>query len=175
MRRVILALTLLTSALYADDSFRLSMPKVRAMSQAYRNLITAMQSDPQLVERFQAEQKKLKETNGRDTLSMTAERMIASEPKVAAAFRNAAITPKEAGMTMETLLGAAFGVAMMEHSKTEAKLPEGFVAENVQFYKQHKAEIESALKELQAAGRTMKLADEDEEEEEDEDEEESDQ
>jgi hypothetical protein len=145
------------------DSFRLSMPKIQATLSAYTSLVEAVASDPALAARFKAEEKKLEDTNGRDTMSLTAQRLQAAEPRVAAAFTKAGISAKEAGMTMECLVGVMLGAGMLEATKTEAAGLPAYVRENIAFYRQNKDAIMTAFKQLQSVG--ARLAKEDEEEE----------
>jgi len=130
------------------ETFRLTMPKINSAISAYRSLIETLASDAALAKRVAEAEEQLEDTNGRDSLSMVAERLEKQEPKLAAAYRSAGITPKEAGMTMETLMGVMLGASMMEASGANAKLPEGFVAENVDFYRQHKTEIQECLQQM---------------------------
>lgn len=173
MRKFVMTMALLATVASAgtQDSFRLSMDKVRATVSALKGLVEVVSADPALQARFKAAKKALPDTNGRDSVSLTAEALIAKEPKIAAVYRKAGITPKEAGMTMETIVGTALGVGMLEAAgKKDAKLPDGFVAENVEFYKAHKEEIMQAFNELKTVNG--KLPDDDEEEDEEDEEEE---
>ncbi len=172
-RKLVVAVALFAVSTFAQtkqetDAFRLTMPKVRASITALKNVIEAAAADPALAQRLKAEKDKLDDTNGRDTMSMVAARLESREPKIAAAYRSAGITPKEAGMTMETLVGVMFGSAMLESTKTNAKLPEGFVAENMDFYRQHKNEVMGAFAELKNLSEKAKAFAKKSDEEEDE-------
>jgi hypothetical protein len=170
MRKLLVTILLAAATLAAadqTDSFRLSMPKIKATVAAMKGLAEVLSADALLRARFMAAKKQLPDTNGRDSVSMAAEALSAREPKIAAVYRQSAITPKEAGMTMETLVGTALGAAMLEASgKKDAKLPEGFVAENVEFYKAHKGEIMQALGELQSLKGKLPEDEEDSDEDE---------
>ena len=150
------------------EAFRLSMPKIQATLSAYTNLFDVLAHDPTLVARWKAEKAKLTDTNGRDTLSLVSQR-LSSDPRVAAAFTKAGITPKEAGMTMETLVGSMLGAAMLESAGAKAGLPKGFVKENVDFAKAHKDEIAAAMQKMAEAAKKYpqlaKVLEDDEEEE----------
>lgn len=146
------------------DSFRLSMEKVRATATALKGFMQLLETDPQLRERFKAASEGLEDTNGRDSVSMAAAVLEAKEPRIAALYRKAGITPKEAGMTMEAIVGLVLGDAMLEATKTKTELPAGMVAENMAFYRQNKAEIMQIFQQLQESGR--KLAPEAEKDEE---------
>lgn len=169
MCKLAMILALLAAALPgASDSFRLSMDKVKATTSALKGMAELLSSDAGLRARYIAAKKQLPDTNGRDSLNMTADVLISKEPRIAAVYRSAGISPKEAGMTMETLLGVMMGVGMLEASgKKDAQIPEGFVAENVEFYKAHKAEIQQVLGELKNVKGSIP-DDEDEDEDEDE-------
>jgi hypothetical protein len=131
------------------DAFRLSMDKVNRTIQAYTGIFEALAQDPALVAKWKAERANLEDTNGRDTMSIVAARLASKQPKVNAAFTNAGITPKEAGMTMETVIGGMLGIAMLEGTGAKAELPKGFVKENVDFVKAHKNEIVATLSRMQ--------------------------
>ena len=170
MRKILITLMLATAAIpaTAEDSFRLSMDKIRATVTALKDLVEVVSADPGLQTRYKAAAKQLPDTNGRDSVSLTAEALIAKEPKIAAVYRKAGISPREAGMTMETLVGTAMGVGMLEAAgKKDADLPKGFVAENIAFYKAHQAEIVQVLNELKNVKGKLP-EDEDEADEEDE-------
>jgi hypothetical protein len=159
------------------DSFRLSMPKVEATVNAYVNLFEVLAADPLLRQRWKAQKAALQDsgedTNGRDTTSMVAAKM-ASDPRIASAFAKAGITPKEAGMTMETLVGSMLGSAMLESSgKRAGELPAGFVKENVEFARANKAAIQAAFERMASLAKRhpslAELEDKKAEEEEDSD------
>jgi len=127
-----------------------------------------LKSDTALNERFERTKEALEDTNGRDSLSMAAAKLIAKEPQIASVYRKAGITPEVAGMTMETLLGCMFGEAMMNSTGTNAKLPAGFVAENMEFYKAHRAEIMVVLESLKKFQKDEPAREEDADENEEE-------
>jgi hypothetical protein len=80
-------------------------------------------------------------------MSMVAAKMV-SDPRIAAAFAKAGTTPKEAGLTMETLVGSMLGSAMLEASgKKAVELPAG-VKENVEFARANKAAIQAAFERM---------------------------
>jgi hypothetical protein len=174
IRRAAFACAFSAAVLLADstppnsriDSFRLSMPKINATLSAYASLIETVVADPALAARFKAEKKKLPDTNGRDTLSLTAARLQGVEPRVAAAFTKAGISPKEAGMTMECLVGVILGAGMLEATKGEASKLPAYVTENIAFYQQNKEAIKTAFQQFQsvAAKAGPALEEEDEEE-----------
>lgn len=142
------------------------MDNIRATIGALKGLVEVLAADPALYQRFKAERKKTEDDNGRDAFSITADRMIAKEPKLAAVYKRAGITPKVAGMTMETLAGVLIGSAMAESAGgKEVKLPVGFVADNSEFYKQKKTEILAAMDELKSMSGKIEVEDGDEEQE----------
>ena len=128
------------------ESFRLTMPLVQGTVTAYSNLIELLVSDPALAEKFKQANKALPDTNGRDTMSLVSQKLQATEPRITAAFQKAGVTPKAAGMTMECLIGVMLGDGMLQGAKADtSKLP-AYVAENLGFYRQNKAEIQEAFK-----------------------------
>ncbi len=138
------------------DSFRLTMPKIRAALQAHVNVLEAAAADKALLQRLKQEHRKLEDedTNGRNESNMVAERLIGNEPALAAAYLKAGITPKEAGMVMETMAGAMLGQAMAESGNVSMdKLPKGFVVDNLTFVKQNKDQIMAAMQELSGAAK----------------------
>ena len=74
------------------------MPKIKATVAAMKGLADVLSADASLRGRFMAAKKQLPDTNGRDSLSLTAEALSANEPKITAVYRRSAITPKEAGI-----------------------------------------------------------------------------
>ena len=148
------------------DSFRLSMPKINAMISAYSGFIELLGSDPALAAQFKQVKKTLPDTNGRDTMGLTAGKM--ADSRVSAVFAKAGISPKETTMTMECLLGVIMGDGMLEATKTAPKNLPPFVAENLAFYRANKAEVQAAFKRLQSvspkAAAAIREADEDDEE-----------
>lgn len=135
------------------DSFRLTMPLVDGTIAAYSNLIELLASDPALAEKFRQANKSLPDTNGRDTLSLASLKLQTSESRIAAAFAKAGVTPKNAGMTMECLVGVMLGDGMLQSVKGDtSKLP-AYVAENLAFYRQNKTAIQEAFKRFQAVSQ----------------------
>jgi hypothetical protein len=151
------------------DAFRLSMDKVKAMTAAYSNLLELLANNPKLQEQWKAESRKQKDDdgNGRDELSAVAQRLMQTNPQVAAAFSKAGTTPKEAGMTMETIAGGMMGLAMAEGAGVKKlDLPKGSardnIRDNIEFIQAHKTEIMDILgqmKSLQAKYPQLKLGD----------------
>lgn len=148
------------------DSFRLSMEKVHSTMSVYSNLIDVLGADAGLRERFKAEKKRLPDTNGRDTMGLAAERLILTEPKIAAAFAKAGTNPKQSAMTLECLMGVMMGAGMLEATKTKpANLPP-FVADNLAFYQANKDAVHAAFKRLQESSAKVGASLEDDEDEE---------
>jgi hypothetical protein len=147
------------------DAFRLSMDKVKAMTAAYSNLFELLANNPKLLEQWKAESRKQKDDdgNGRDELSAVSQRLMQTNPQVAAAFSKAGTTPKEAGMTMETIAGGMMGLAMAEGAGVKKlDLPKGSARDNIEFIQAHKPEIMEILgqmKSLQAKYPQLKLDD----------------
>jgi hypothetical protein len=147
------------------DAFRLSMDKVKAMTAAYSNLLELLANNPKLQEQWKAESRKQKDDdgNGRDELSAVAQRLMQTNPQVAAAFSKAGTSPKEAGMTMETIAGGMIGLAMAEGAGVKKPdLPKGPARDNIEFIQTHKAEIMDILgqmKSLRAKYPQLKLDD----------------
>ena len=132
------------------------MPLVQGTVTAYSNLIELLASDPGLAERFKQAEKALPDTNGRDTMSLVSQKLQATEPRITAAFQKAGVTPKTAGMTMECLIGVMLGDGMLQGAKADtSKLP-SYVAENLAFYRQNKAEIQEAFKRFTAVSAKAK-------------------
>jgi hypothetical protein len=101
-------------------------------------------------------------------MGMTAEKLAATEPRVAGVFRSAGISPEQSSMTMETLVGIMLGDAMIQAANGKAevsKLP-AYVTENLAFYKANKPEIEAIFQafaaKAKAGGKAAILEDDDE-------------
>lgn len=149
------------------EGFRLTLPKVQSTIMAYSNLFELLGADEGLAVKFRAAKKALPETNGRDTIGLTAQKLAASDSRIPAAFAKAGISPKEAGMTMECLVAVIFGSAMLEASKTTPKNLPAFVSENLGFYEQNKAAVQAEFKKLEtiSAKAASALKDDEDEEE----------
>ena len=133
------------------DVFRLSLPRINATISAYTSLIDLLASDPGLAAKFKDASKSLPDTNGRDTLSLTAAKMQAIDPRVGSVFTKAGIDAKEAGMTMECLIGVMLGDGMLQGAKAEEKNVPAYVAENIASYRANKPAVEAASARLQSA------------------------
>jgi hypothetical protein len=145
-----------TAARQIGESFRLSMPAIRTTFQAYSDLIELLAADAVLVAKYKAVREALPNTNGRDTIGLTAAKLLPTEPRVAAVFRKAGTTPEMTANTFETLLGVMFGDGMLTSAKgtDESKLP-AFVAENLAFYRQNRPAIESEFKQFAAKAASL--------------------
>ena len=153
---------------------RLTMPKIQATFAAYSNLIAALTSDPALVQRYKAVRSELPDTNGRDTMGLTAAKLIGSDSKVASAFRKAGVTPAETIEVFETLVGVMFGDGMLQSMKGDESKLDPAIKVNLAFYRQHKNEITAVFQDFGKNAAALKNAgfddDEDEKKEEDTDE-----
>ena len=153
---------------------RLTMPKIQATFAAYSNLVAALASDPALVQRYKAVRSELPDTNGRDTMGLTAAKLIGSESKVASAFRKAGVTPAETTEIFETLIGVMFGDGMLQSMKSDESKLEPAIKVNLAFYRQHKNEITAVFQEFGKSAAALKNAglndDKDEEEDQNDDE-----
>jgi hypothetical protein len=154
----------------AAESFRLTIPGIKATFSAYTELAELLAADPALLSKFKSVRASLpkEKTNGADTMGMTAATLAGSEPRVANVFRKAGITPQQSSMTMETLVGVIFGEAMIRSANGKAgtnKLP-AFVAENLTFYKANESEIQAMFKAFGAKAKSLKVDADDEEDEE---------
>jgi hypothetical protein len=58
-----------------------------------KGLVQLLKSDPQLRTRFEAEQEKLEETNGRDSMSVTAAGLRSIDPRIRGVYRKAGSHP----------------------------------------------------------------------------------
>lgn len=77
-------------------------------------------------------------------------RMIAkleSSPAAMNVLRNAGLTPRDYVWITAAYLQAAMSLAMLESNKA-AKLPEGQNPQNLEFLREHKAEIDSLTREM---------------------------
>jgi hypothetical protein len=137
-----------TAARQIGESFRLSMPAIRTTFQAYSDLIELLAADAVLVAKYKAVREALPNTNGRDTIGLTAAKLLPTEPRVAAVFRKAGTTPEMTANTFETLLGVMFGDGMLTSAK-------GTDAENLAFYRQNRPAIESEFKQFAAKAASL--------------------
>jgi hypothetical protein len=159
-------------------AYRLTMPKVRQMNDAYLTFFKSLQSDPQFLalqktrEELHALEKKdeLTEADERriaqleaeieeaeDIASMGAgeeqslgdmEKTIETQPRFAAAIRKAGLTPREFATIQLALFQAMFAHGFMKSGATK-ELPEEIPPENVAFVREHEAELTAMAKQWQ--------------------------
>lgn len=145
----------LTATKAEAQEFRLSTAKVKSMAGAYSNVIDLVGSDPKLAAAWKSSWQTLKDdehSSGRDRISATVLKMVGMDGRITTAFSKAGTTPKEAGMTMEAMVGSMIGMALAQSSRKGADLPAGAVRDNVTFAQSHQQEIKAAMEQI---GATM--------------------
>jgi hypothetical protein len=136
------------------EAFRLSMDKVKSTVAAYSNILELLANDPKLVEQYKTIARKSEDessANGRDRMNRIAGELSLTDSRILTAYKKAGITPKEAAMTMETLVGGLMGLAIAEGSGVKKlDLPGGAVKENVEFLQAHKQEVMTVFGQMQS-------------------------
>jgi hypothetical protein len=132
------------------EAFRLSMEKIKSTVFAYSNLMELLAKDPKLLERWKAAAAGRNDDKDQDRFSEAVQKISETDPRVLTAFTKAGITPKETVMTMETVAGTLLGLSMAESAGVKTtERPKGFVKENYEFVRTHKAEVLSVLASLE--------------------------
>ena len=120
-------------------SFELDMGRVDRWLDATRRLSELTEADESLEEVVSADANEPRE----DFIAA-----LEAHPAVAAAIRDAGMSPGEYALTTETLIGALFAVGMLEASATK-ELPEALRdAQPVAFVQANKAEITAKMEAL---------------------------
>ena len=153
---------------------RLSMDTLNKAVQAHRNLYAVLKADPTIGQRL--EKKREEEANGANTVSTNGrmaishgQRLMESEPKVAAAFKSAGTSVRESLISMSAL--AIYGMAAFT-VQNGGKLPlKGMIPENITFLRQNEAALKEIGAEMQKLGKDMKALETKEEPEPEEEEE----
>lgn len=172
------------------QAYRLTMPKVRQMNDAYLAYFKALQSDPQFVA-LQKAREELHALEQKETLTADDERRIEeleaqvdqaedvaafdadeqqslagmadaleSQPRFAAAIRSAGLTAREFAKIQLSLFQALFAHGFMKSGKVK-ELPKEVPEENVEFVRAHEAELTAMAHQWQGlAGRDDAGADE---------------
>lgn len=122
-------------------SYTLTMERVEAWSRASQNLQRLAEEDPALAERWDAEN-----ADAESFDEMIAQ--IEAEPRARAAVEEAGISVRDYVLTTMALLQAMFAQAAMDMTQ-DAPVPEGVNPANVQFVRDHQAEIQALF---EAAG-----------------------
>lgn len=139
------------------EAFRLSLQNIESTVHAYQNVLEALSADGDLLRRTKVEIGKTRateNTNGHDSLNMTMTRIVSREPKLAAAYAKAGISPQQAGMVMETVTGSLLAVSMADSAKVDTgKLPSGFVAENIEFVRKNKDKVIAIFQQFEASSK----------------------
>lgn len=135
-----------------NETYRLSLDTLKRAFQAYRNVLETVAQQPGLLERIRAEAACLPESEaaGRDKLSLLMSRMERTEPALAAAFRKAGTSPKEAGMAMEVLARSMIIYGIIENTTENERYSSN---KNVAFIKNNKKTISAMLSEFAASGK----------------------
>ena len=134
------------------EAFRLSMDKVNATTRVFENLFDLVASDPNLAKQWQQEADKAEnDDSGSSSLTSIFERLGRTDKRIPAIFTKAGISPKEADMTMSTLVGGMMGLAMAEGAGVkDLKLEKGMAKDNIEFMQAHKAEILQDFQKIKA-------------------------
>lgn len=160
------------------QAYRLSMPRVRQMNEAYLAYFKALQSDPQFVA-LQRAREELRALEHKEELTEADERRIAQleaqvekaedleglnageqqslsdmakaverQAPLAAAIRKAGLTPREFAKIQLSLLQAMFVHGFMKSGSTK-ELPKEVPEENVAFVREHEAELTAMARQWQ--------------------------
>ena len=172
--------------------YRLTMPKVRQMNEAYVAYFRSLQSDPHF-QALQRAREELRTLEHKDELTAADERRIeqlegqvekaedvgafdASDQQslsemaaaiekrapLAAAVRSAGLTPREFAKIQLSLLQAMFAHGFMKSGAAQ-ELPKEIPAENVAVVREHEAELKAMARQWQGvAGEPEEAADLDE-------------
>jgi hypothetical protein len=159
-------------------AYRLTMPKLQAVRQIYAQFFESIRNDPQFVavqtlqkekaaleakaEPTEADQQRIEQIDAeieriegglnlnvgqKQTLADMA-RAFESNPKMNAAIRGAGLTPREFA-TIQLALFEAVLAHGFQKSGTIKELPKEFSQENIQFVREHEAEITALMSDLQ--------------------------
>ncbi len=97
-----------------EQTFRISMDKILAMKNAYLAVMETVAGDGRLLQQWKAESEKAHGREDQNELTVICERLAGTDKRIAAAFANAGTSPKEAGMTMETVIGSFLGLTIAD-------------------------------------------------------------
>ena len=161
-------------------AYRLTMPKLRQLNQAFADYQRQREGDP-AYRALLAKKRELDALRDKDELSEAEEermyqleveieeaesadsmedesldgmeQRIANDPMMAGVVQRAGLTPRETAVLVFAFIQAAF-IGEMLDAGTITNVPDGTNAENVQFYRDNKDEISklTALKERQGEG-----------------------
>ena len=165
------------------QAYRLTIPKVRQMNEAYGALFKALHEDPQF-QSLQKAREELSELEAKDNLTAEDEQRIAeleteieeaadsavpdiaeqqslsemvaaieSQPRLAAAIRSAGLTPREFAKIQLSLFQAMFAYGFLK-AGTIKELPAEVSKENVDFVRENEQELMAMAKQWQAVGGT---------------------
>ena len=163
------------------QSYRLTMPKVRQMNEAYGALFKALHDDPQF-QSLQKAREELSALEAKEELTAADERRIAeleaeigdaegsavpeigehqslsdmvaaieSQPRLAAAIRSAGLSPREFAKIQLSLFQAMFAYGFLK-SGTLKELPAEVPEANVTFVKEHEQELMAMARQWEAVG-----------------------
>jgi len=163
------------------QAYRLTIPKVRQMNEAYGALFKALHEDPQF-QSLQKAREELSELEAKDNLTAEDEQRIAeleteieeaadsavpdiaeqqslsemvaaieSQPRLAAAIRSAGLTPREFAKIQLSLFQAMFAYGFLK-AGTIKELPAEVSKENVDFVRENEQELMAMAKQWQAVG-----------------------
>lgn len=165
------------------SAYRLSMPTVRKLAQAYENMLP-LASDPALAKEVQRDKGNRKDNNSMSIADMEA--FFGRHPAVRSAITRAGLSPREFAIANLSLMQAAMVVGFSDWAKEQGEpydeTAAGAPLANVAFVRANKAEIELVTAKLKAWDEAQKQAkrgnadsaDDDEDDDEDEDEEDAD-
>ena len=161
------------------QAYRLSMPKVRQMNDAYLAFFKSLQSDPKFValqkareelraleekeELTEADERRIEQLekqveDAEDIISPSSSeqqsladmaRTIESQPRFAEAVKRAGLTSREFATIQIALMQAMFAHGFKKAGAVK-ELPKEVPAENVKFVEEHEAELTAMAKQWQA-------------------------
>ncbi|HET6806414.1 MAG TPA: hypothetical protein VFH59_13335 [Frateuria sp.] len=152
-RSILLTLLLLATAgtaLGADAEgdravhYPLTMARVQAFYDAQLKLIEAAVRDPKLGDAV--------EMDASEPTAKTIARLEA-QPAIKKALAEAGLTPQQYVYTSVAYMGAAFGVIYQQNA--HGKLDKAYDADNVAFFKAHKATLEAMAKKVQQQAQAL--------------------
>jgi hypothetical protein len=120
----------------AIESYRLTLPVLEKIGQAYKHLAAALKNDPAAQRQLDADDDK---SNDNESLAEM-ERRIAAMPHMSEALKSVGLTAHEYTLFQMCALQAGMA-AGLEKAGQLPSLPAGVQAANVQFMKDHEKEF----------------------------------
>lgn len=151
--RAVLLTALLLAPAYCQDkeakSLHLTMPKAEATLKAFTKMGELLSSEPALRKQFKALETSLADNEGDEKLGIMVKRLAEKNSRFADVFSKAGIEPQEAAATIQVLMAAAVGDAMLQPGQPIPNDMDPILADNLRFFRQHKEELAPPLRNFQ--------------------------